>query len=215
MVKKYINAALFLSLSSSLLVSSLNAEDGLELNVLATTQELYAVGLSYGVNDYVKVGAGALAINGLESSLTTVNDEFLGAYAIVELKYPVMDKVELFIDGSYISGELDISNKSVNEAIGAGGLKYNLDNTYSFFTGYTTEQTGFVGVDYSITPKWTLTLGGSYNNDYNEGQAIIGISYNFGSGMNSALTTSAKYVAQDEYSKSITPAPVVAVVVAH
>jgi len=195
--------ALKLSIVASLVLTSISAQDALEVNALATTQEVYALGLSYGLNDNIKIGVGGLSINGVESSLTTAEDSLLGGYAIVEFKYPLIERLEFFVDAVYIGGKLDNANESVSKAVGAGGLKYNLDK-FSLFAGYTTEDTGFGGIDYNIDDKWKLTLGGSYNNDYDESQAIIGISYNFGSGMNSVLTTSAKYVSQDEYHKFIT-----------
>ncbi len=197
MKKKIFKVILFSSIVASSMVG-LNAK-GFEINAAATTQEVYILGASYVFNDNIKVGAGGVAINSLENALTPTKDDFLGAYATVELKYPIRDKFEFFIDGTYINGEFDKSNKNDDGSIGVGGFKYNLNNKYTFFTGYSTEQSAFGGVDYSFDPKWKLTLAGSYNFDFDEGQAIFSLSYNFGSGMNSALTTSAKYLFEDRY----------------
>jgi len=193
-----------LSLVASLVIVNSYAVEGggyrsLEINALATTKEVYSLGASYKLNKNVKVGAGGLYVGNVKSPLSTSIDKFKGGYGTIELKYPLMNKLDIFADGAYIGGKIDKINKSINKGIGAGGLKYYLNQRYDLYTGYTTEDDAFAGVEFKLTPKWKLNLGGSYNTDYHEGQALISLSYNFGSGFNSIINASAKHMVEKEY----------------
>ena len=170
-----------------------------DINALATTKEVYSLGLSYKINRYVKAGAGGLYVGNVKSPLSTSTDKFKGGYGTVELKYPLMSQLDMFADGAYIGGKIDNINKSISKGIGAGGIKYHLNQRYDLYTGYTTEDDAFGGVEFKLTPKWKLNLGASYNTDYHEGQALVSLSYNFGSGFNSIINISAKHMVEKEY----------------
>ena len=166
---------------------------------MATTKEVYSLGLGYKLNRYVKAGVGGLYVGDIKSPLATSTDKFKGGYATAELKYPLVNKLDIFVDGAYIGGKIDDIDKSISKGIGAGGIKYHLNQRYDLYAGYSTEDDAFGGVEFKLTPKWKLNLGASYNTDYHEGQAIFSVSYNFGSGFNSIINTSVKHMVEEEY----------------
>lgn len=189
-----------LSFVTVLALTSLSAE-GFEANILATTNEVYAVGGSYIFNEIITFGIGIVSVQNLKIK-ATLKDDFFGAYSTLELKKEVFPKGEVFFDLSYITGESNDTNINLEKTICGLGLKYKNDKVLSPYLGITTESTGYIGISKQLDKKWEIGIGVSHDFDKNDMGSFFTLSYNFSSGISSNIATALKNAIEKDFEGS-------------
>lgn len=186
-----------LSIITSLAIATANAE-GFEANMLGSTDGANALGGSYVFNKNIKLGLGILSINDLSTN-ANVKDDFIGLYSTLELKKEIYTNGEIFLDLSYITGKTDDTDLSIDKSIAGIGFKHNDDKYLSPYVGYTTENISYIGISKNLTEKWEIGIGGTHYFDNSDSSAFLTLSYNFGSGSASNITSSVKTAVEGKF----------------